>query len=77
MFWFEISNAIVDSVMIVFLAIFQMVHFSPDGTLDTFWQSGALTYTAIIFVVSVKVMEGWNGRKGWVRGVCCKPHNFD
>ena len=61
MFWFEISNAIVDSVVIVFLAIYQLEHFSSDGTLDTFWQSGALAYTAIIFVVSVKVMMGRNG----------------
>jgi hypothetical protein len=54
-FWVEILNAVVDSVVIVFLSIYHLVNHSRDGTLDTFWQSGALTYTAIIFVVSVKV----------------------
>jgi len=55
LFWFQLCNAVVDSVIISYLSVFMLVHFSELGMLETFWESGALTYTVIIVLANVKV----------------------
>jgi phospholipid-transporting ATPase len=55
LFWGNIYNSIFESVLLALIPLYAMNNSLQDGTLDTFWQTGALTYTAVICVVNIRV----------------------
>ncbi len=54
-FWANIFNAIFDAVLLTFIPVFAMNNMMQGGMLDTFWQSGALTYTGVITLANIRV----------------------
>lgn len=55
MFWFSNLNALFDSVICSYFPIYQLHNFGTIGVFETFFQAGALTYTAVIFVANARV----------------------
>jgi phospholipid-transporting ATPase len=54
-FWTSNINAVFDSIILTYIPIFQLENFSETGVSETFFQAGALTYTAVIFVANIRV----------------------
>jgi len=55
-FWGWIATAFFESVWIAVLPLYHLSNSSPEfGTLDSFWQAGALAYTVVIFVCNFKL----------------------
>eukprot|EP01035_Chromulina_nebulosa_P017968 gene17968-23598_t len=55
-FWGWIATAFFESVWIAVLPLYLLSNSSPEyGTLDSFWQAGALAYTVVIFVCNFKI----------------------
>jgi hypothetical protein len=69
-FWLWIVQALFESVMCVYLPITSLINSDPrSGAYETYWQAGALTFTAVVLVTNEKVirMESSNcflSRKG-------------
>jgi magnesium-transporting ATPase (P-type) len=54
-FWGNIFNSAIESVLLALIPLFAMNNTLDGGVLDTFWQTGALTYTAVICVTNIRV----------------------
>ena len=55
-FWGWMIHAILESLVVAFTPPLFLTNADPStGTYDTFWQSGALTFTAVIVIVNLKV----------------------
>lgn len=55
-FWGWLCHGIMESLLCAYLPPMFLHHGNPDsGTFDTFWMSGALTFTCIIVVVNFKM----------------------
>ena len=55
-FWGWVAHAILESLLCAYLSPLFLHHGNPDtGTFDTFWMSGALTFTCIIVIVNMKM----------------------
>jgi magnesium-transporting ATPase (P-type) len=54
-FWGNIFNSVIESALLALIPLYAMDNSLQDGVLDTFWQGGALTYTAVICVVNIRV----------------------
>ena len=55
LFWGNISNSVVESVMLALIPLFALNNTLDGGVLHTFWQTGALTYTTVICVANIRV----------------------
>lgn len=57
MFWVWIVHAVVESVLVALLPLAMLPKSDPfNGILNTFWEAGALAYTAIIIIVNFKMI---------------------
>jgi phospholipid-transporting ATPase len=55
-FWGWLAHGILESLLCAYLSPLFLHHGNPDtGTFDTFWMSGALTFTCIIVIVNLKM----------------------
>lgn len=55
-FWWQIFNAIWDSVILTYLPIFQMTNFSRHGIDESIWHTGSLIFTAVVVLANMKVL---------------------
>lgn len=57
LFWGWIIHAIIESLICAYTPSLYLRNASPEtGTYDTFWQSGAMTFTIVVIVVNMKVL---------------------
>jgi len=55
-FWLNIFNSILEAVILSVIPLFALNNMLQGGVLDTFWQSGALTYTAVVTLANIRVV---------------------
>lgn len=58
MFWTWIGNAIIEAVLIAYVPPLLFDNSDPStGTYNTFLETGALTFTAAVVIVNIKVCK--------------------